>query len=349
MNYKEYMASKIIWFKYAVDKVLRSKLKLKTKYCKQEVLGLEDAATFVKERIESGEPFMASRFGFFELAVMRMYEFGKKKKYQTVMDNVYNCAGFFPNDTDLGYQFNEVMKDSIKVCDLLGLSHELCENYFMNRFMDKDAKAAKDFSVYNICEMDNSWTTALKGKKVLVVTPFTETVESQYKNRDKLFINRDAFGGKEATKDESYLDSSKASDIANDASYRLPKFELITYKSLLTVGDLRDDRFETWFDALDFMTEEILKLDFDIALLGCGAYGMALAGRIKKAGKQAIHMGGTTQLVFGIMGRRWDGSRFGGIDHMDPKVARFYNKYWTYPLEGKPDEANKVEYGPYWK
>ena len=75
------MASKIIWFKYAVDKVLRSKLKLKTKYCKQEVLGLEDAATFVKERIESGEPFMASRFGFFELAVMRMYEFGKKKKY----------------------------------------------------------------------------------------------------------------------------------------------------------------------------------------------------------------------------------------------------------------------------
>lgn len=353
------MASKIIWFKYAVDKVLRSKLKLKTKYCKQEVLGLEDAATFVKERIESGEPFMASRFGFFELAVMRMYEFGKKNKYQTVMDNVYNCAGFFPNDTALGYQFNEVMKESIKVCDLLGLSHELCENYFMNRFMDKSAKAAKDFSVYNICEMDNSWTTALKGKKVLVVTPFTETVESQYKNRDKLFIDKDAFcktdsdidiGDEGNAKDAySYLDSKDASDMANEAGYRLPEFELLTYKSLLTVGDLRDDRFKTWFDALEFMTEEILKLDFDIALLGCGAYGMALAARIKKADKQAIHMGGTTQLVFGIMGRRWDGSRFGGIDHMDPKVARFYNKYWTYPLEGKPDEANKVEYGPYWK
>ena len=45
------MASKIIWFKYAVDKVLRSKLKLKTKYCKQEVLDLEDAAAFVKEKL----------------------------------------------------------------------------------------------------------------------------------------------------------------------------------------------------------------------------------------------------------------------------------------------------------
>ena len=104
------MASKIVWFKYAVDKVLRSKLKLKTKYSKQEMLDLQGAADFVKKRIESGEPFMASRFGFFELAVMRMYEFGKKNKYQTVMDNVYNCAGFFPNDTSLGYKFNEVMK-----------------------------------------------------------------------------------------------------------------------------------------------------------------------------------------------------------------------------------------------
>ena len=329
------MASKIIWFRYAVDKVMRSKLGLKTKYSKQKMLGTNEASSLIKEKLSNGEPFMAGRFGFFELAVMRMYEFHKKNKYAKVMDNLYNCAGFFPNDTELGYKFTELMDDSLTQCDLLACSRELCENYFMNRYQPKNGFATNTFSVFNICELEESWTTALKGKKVLVVLPFEDSVQKQYSKRDKLFVDK--------TNPES-----KDNDPDSDG-YRLPEFQLKTYKSLLTVGDLRDDRFTNWFEALDYMTEDILKMDFDVALLGCGAYGFPLAARIKKSGRTAIHMGGTTQLVFGIMGRRWDGSRFGGIDKMDPKVARFYNEHWTYPIEGKPEEASKVEYGPYWK
>lgn len=40
--------------------------------------------------------------------------------------------------------------------------------------------------------------------------------------------------------------------------------------------------FSTWFDALDYMCGECEKIDFDIALLGCGAYGYPLAAHIKK-------------------------------------------------------------------
>lgn len=45
-----------------------------------------------------------------------------------------------------------------------------------------------------------------------------------------------------------------------------------------------------------------MKINFDTAIIGCGAYGMPLAAQIKNAGRQAIHLGGAVQLLFGIKG-----------------------------------------------
>ena len=45
---------------------------------------------------------------------------------------------------------------------------------------------------------------------------------------------------------------------------------------------------------------------FDIAIIGCGAYGLPLAAKLKKEGRQAIHLAGVTQLMFGIKGKRWE-------------------------------------------
>ena len=55
------------------------------------------------------------------------------------------------------------------------------------------------------------------------------------------------------------------------------------------------------------MCVEISKLDFDIALIGCGGYGIPLAGFIyDKLKKPAIQIGGGLQLLFGVMGKRWE-------------------------------------------
>jgi len=63
---------------------------------------------------------------------------------------------------------------------------------------------------------------------------------------------------------------------------------------------------------------------FDVALVAGGAYGMFLANYIKERGKQAIHVAGALQLLFGIKGTRW-GER------------EFMNEYWVHPSEeGKP-------------
>ena len=151
----------------------------------------------------------------------------------------------------------------------------------------------------------------MEGKKVLVVHPFTDTIKSQYENnREKIFPGTNA----------------------------LPKFDLKCVKAVQTIADATDDRFISWFDALDYMTEEVAKQDFDVCLIGCGAYGFQLASRVKRMGKMVVHMGGSVQTLFGIKnGRR---SKY---------LTNLYNEYWVYPSkEETPPGFMKVEGGCYW-
>lgn len=309
---------------YGIDFVLRQKIQVyakKKKYCYRRKVNNSDACNLLYELIKSGQPIAAGRMGLSELAVMRMYEFKIKRKYEKVINQLYLWSGFFPNDQKQGYYFLEIMKNSLSEMDVLVPFYQLYENYFINKYTSKNLIVSEDTNLFYMFHEKTPWTAALKGKKVLVISPFSLSVEHQYKNREMLF---------------------RGTDI-------LPEFQLLTYQSLLTIGDLKDDRFTTWFEALEFMKNEILDMDFDIALLGCGAYGFPLAAEIKKAGKQAVHMGGVLQLLFGIMGKRWDGTRNGGEVKIMECVADYYNEYWTYPLEEKPKDAEKIEYGPYWK
>ena len=318
------MAKYLSYAMCVADKKLRDKVKIygsMVPYCKGAHLDDVIASQELAKLIQAGKPLMAGRMGMFEIAVMRMYEYRRDDKYQTLMDSLYNCAGFFPNDTSYIPRFVELMKDSLREIDVLASNREPAERRFINKYCSKDIKVSKSLELFDVTRMeDSSWSAALKGKRVLVVTPFTESVLHQYNNhRSELFAGTDI----------------------------LPEFASISvYKSLMTIGDMRDDRFADWFEALAHMEKEILAMDFDVAILGCGAYGFPLAASIKRAGKQAVHMGGSLQILFGIMGKRWDGSRFGG--KMREDVAKYYNDTWTYPLEERPADASKVEYGPYW-
>ncbi|MDO5614604.1 MAG: hypothetical protein Q4G16_00310 [Cruoricaptor ignavus] len=89
------------------------------------------------------------------------------------------------------------------------------------------------------------------------------------------------------------------------------------------------------------MKEKISKTDFDIAIIGCGAYGFPLASFIKNLGKQAIHLGGVTQLLFGITGKRWE-----DWEHYTSLRAE-NGKHWITPTEA-PKGFKNVENGCYW-
>ncbi len=119
----------------------------------------------------------------------------------------------------------------------------------------------------------------------------------------------------------------------------LPQFELSTVKAVQTIANNKAG-FKDWFEALDYMKKKIDQTDYDIALIGCGAYGMPLAAHVKRMGKKAVHMAGWTQVLFGVYGRRWEENK---------DMARFINEHWVKPIPSEvPENHTKVERGAYW-
>lgn len=274
------------------------------------VLSVEEGRKSLVDLINGDGAFCAGRFGSVECqAIYKYLHLKYKLRVGTpILDTLCNNAGFFPKDEDCFMKFGELMLSLSKDIDFLALLHSSFGEYFLANYYCKQAKLT------GVRTMDPvvGWTSALEGMKVLVIHPFTESIESQYKKRELIYPGTDI----------------------------LPAFGLQTIKAVQTVAGQKDSRFTTWFDALDYMTDEISKRDFDIALIGCGAYGLPLACRTKLMGKKAIHIGGALQLLFGIRGQRWDSRDF---------VKPFINDAWVRPSDNeRPQNADKVEGACYW-
>ena len=80
--------------------------------------------------------------------------------------------------------------------------------------------------------------------------------------------------------------------------------------------------------------------DYDIALIGCGAYGFHLAAHAKRRQKIGIHLGGATQMLFGIKGKRWENN---------PRSRGLMNAHWVKPADSeRPEKFTLIENGCYW-
>lgn len=278
------------------------------------LLNNEEANQYLYDKLIGQEPFFAGRLGSVELECLCHYLFFLKRinGYQeTYPDNVKMMmninAGFFPCEDNLLDKFSSLYLNNLQEMDLIWsmwfseYEDKLYSQYFKDKCIaDYDNTIfPKDFA--------KPWTAALKGKKVLVIHPFETSIQGNYKIKDKLF----------------------------DRKEFLPDFELITLKAVQSIAGSQTD-YSTWFDALRDMENKMDKIDFDIALIGAGAYGLPLGAYAKSIGKKALHIGGILQLFFGIKGKAWN------------KLG-LYNEYWTSPKdEEKPEGFQKVEAGRYW-
>lgn len=279
-------------------------------------LSVEDGVTYIGELICSGTPFFAGRFGSVELSAVRQMDFGNQKAQNKILKQLCFNAGFFPENIVGMKSFCCLMKECMQKVDFIGTWSVAMEDYYINKYSNENCVTAFIEALDPRTNAKDPWSAYLKGKKVLVVHPFVKTITKQYEKRDLLY------------KDERYL----------------PEFDLITLQAVQTIAGEKDPRFNDWFEALEYMKKEIEKIDFDIALIGCGAYGFPIAASIKEMGKQAIHMGGVLQTLFGISGARWDSYAGGG------RIAKLKNEYWVYPSdEETPRNASFVEGGTYWK
>ena len=147
----------------------------------------------------------------------------------------------------------------------------------------------------------------------LVVSPFVKTMQKQLPRMKQ--IN----------------DPDGKLEIDWDHIVKTCKFVRCPFQSHLETSP-----FASWEDGLDKLAAEVASNEFDVALIGAGAWSLPLGRRIKQMGKSAIHMGGETQLLFGIKGKRW-------VNY------NIYNSAWVNAdPEETPEDTNRVEDGCYW-
>lgn len=283
----------------------------------------------IREKLLSPEPCMLSRFGSVEIGCLTNYLgiFHQKRKIRKYIkgeafpwwwdeETIYtmsNNAGFFSATPDQLKHVSEMMIEDMSLIDILA-SWRYEELYFSKELQNT---YKIDFELFNPFWSNIPWTVALENRKVLVVHPFAESIQKQYLRKELIH------------KDQRIL----------------PVFDLQTVKAVQTIGNRIDSRFNTWFDALNFLKSEIDKRDYDICLLGCGAYGLPLAAHIKRTGKKAVHMGGSLQLLFGIRGARWEDSNYNATYN----YAQLMNEYWIKPSETEtPEKSRQIEAGCYW-
>jgi hypothetical protein len=312
----------INYLRYLYTKINPVKNSLSSSVLKTDKTG-QAASDYIKDLINSQKPIMIARFGSTELSCMVDYiHLTTKYKYtkyikskissygfteQTITD-AYTWSGIFPANIEILSKFSELMIQETSNVDVLGSWREE-ESYLKDRLKNSVVVKLTDLEPYY---HDNPWSSSLYEKKVLVIHPFAKTIESQYKKRELLFKNPNI----------------------------LPKFELQVLKAVQTLSAEEGFLYDNWFDALDSMKNQIDKIDFDIAIIGCGAYGFPLAAYVKKIGKKAIHMGGATQILFGIKGSRWESIPF---------FQNMMNEHWVRPsTEETPSKANLVENSCYW-
>lgn len=284
------------------------------------------AGKIIYDVLTLGKPAMISRLGTSELHIILNY-LSRKQQIPTkffnylngtfpefwwgnyAREDIFKNSGVFPNNKENLERFTLLYLDNISQIDVL-LTWLRGEKH-LDKYFSHNIQKTFLYDCEPYFDKELPWTSVLEHKKILVIHPFEDSIKDQYEKRKLLFS------------DERVL----------------PDFELKTIKAYQTVKG-NTTSFDSWFTALDALKEKINKIDFDIALIGAGAYGLPLAAHVKSMGKQGVHLGGFLQFIFGIRGARWENCYY----HQP-----FINDHWKFPYKHEYTIGyKKQDKGAYW-
>lgn len=264
------------------------------------------------------KPFAAGKMGSVEANSLSTWRMRQKAKYtgqlppaysKYVIQTLYVNAGVFPNEPEIFDKFGAVYLDAVSKCDAVVAWDVAGEA----RILADHCRAANLIKLRSLEPyfFDQPWSSALAGRKVLIISPFVHSIKNQYEQRSMLWANQEI----------------------------LPEFKLLTIRAPLSAA-ITEPESSDWFEALDLMKSGMDAFEYDVLLVGAGAFSLPLASHAKLRGKVGIHMGGALQILFGIIGQRWR-------ERNDFKP--FINKFWTSPSkEETPNECKIIEGGCYW-
>ena len=303
------MGDTILFLKY-LGHIMKELVNL-THNIEEKLLSVLDVNEYIFNIIAQSKNSLIGRFGgvegriVIEIIMKHNYDISEKNKF-----SARNNAGIgIPTNKNLKKFATEYLNAGTKV-DLLGMMPDP-KHTLLAQFSDNNNYC--HLNCFNpFFTLDHSkkiWTNALKGKRVLIIHPFVESIKNQYSRRHKI----------------------------KTISKILPEFDLLTLKPPMTT---EENNQCSWLDELQLTKKNILSIDFDIAIIGAGAYGLPLGAFVKDIGKTAIQIGGITQILFGIIGKRWENR---------PHMQKYIGDGWIRPNESEtPSNAFQVEQGCYW-
>ena len=271
--------------------------------------------------INSNKVFIIARFGLGPETTLCYNYYKNKNLNHDNLNNLLRICGIYSKNNDITVfeKYFEELNNAIENSDILACFNnsniESIQNVYSEMYNLTKIHSRSLEPFYVIQDNEIPWTHYLFGKKVLIINPFTDSMKKQLDNNFQIFKDKKIF-----------LDDQ----------------EFIFYKSFQTHGN--HYIHNNWLETFTIMCNDIEKLEFDIALLGCGGYGLPLCNFIKtKMNKSSIYIGGGLQLLFGVMGYRW-------INRDDwKKIIKENNTNFIYPSNDEQlDNKNTIENSAYW-
>jgi hypothetical protein len=284
---------------------------------------------YIHDNLQKGIPFIIPRIAGIEnnFAVFAKIRNEQNKRdidnyFQQVNVAMKNNAGIKLSNSTSIEKYSKLYLEAFDNCQIyfgwdvqgncinhISHSHE----YMKHNYTNKKMLWAISLDVFDNIH-SNPWTQSLRGKRILIVSSFIESIKKQILVKDKLFDGIDLF----------------------------PDCTFVFIKPPTTNGGMVSEEFDKELDKF-YIELDKMKDDYDVALLSCGGYGNIISNHIfKNHNKSAIYVGCVLQMFFGIYGNRWL------VERGD--IMRLYlNKYWVRPCNSeKPQGHEKIEKSCYW-
>lgn len=264
---------------------------------------------WIIDKLKSNNPFSCVRLGNTENELVENVLNGRQIPDTWV--NYTPLSGIFPHTHEFCRdKYYPKIDESLQNVDAIGhpgissksFSEKFKQRYLSGKISYTECRFLDPIFILNYSD---PWTKYLKGKKVLVVNSSASSIEKQWDNIDNIW---------------------------GDKRELICPFELVEvirspFAPSVCGGDIfyGDKKINDWVESSEMLCDLIDDVDFDIALIGCGAYAPVLASYIRSKNKSVITTCGATQLFFGVKGRRWSENR---TEHQ-----KIFDDNWIFPIE----------------
>jgi hypothetical protein len=240
-------------------------------------------------------------------ATYDLFEYGNISN--ALKDKLQVNAGFYGRNKNEYFRFafeNALALSNASVVAFWNSKNQL--NLFKKIGIEKPLVALKSLEPFSV---QHDWLSSVK-TRVCVVSPFAESMHSQVR-----FLNQ----------------------IHPDVNLSKIEFDFIKPPQT-NAGYVDNITQPSWFERLQNLEDQIIALGNHIILVGAGSYGLPLAERLRIKGFSTVVCGGSLQLLFGIIGKRWE---------VREDYQLVINQHWIRPQEKeRPIGFEKIENGCYW-